>query len=108
RGMPGRNIKVKYFYNEEWWIFMIKRDLEPAGLRLGGTSWVTPGTFADNLRYLSNDVSDMEIVLFDTPEHSNMPTDEEVIVLRELCGELDMSCTVHLPSEINVSCPASE
>lgn len=87
---------------------MIKRDLEPAGLRLGGTSWVTPGTFADNLRYLSNDVSDMEIVLFDTPEHSNMPTDEEVIVLRELCGELDMSCTVHLPSEINVSCPASE
>ena len=42
---------------------MIKRDLEPAGLRFGGTSWVAPGTFADNLRYLSNDVSDMEIVL---------------------------------------------
>ena len=58
---------------------MIKRDLEPAGLRFGGTSWVTPGTFADNLRYLSNDVSDMEIVLFDTPEHSNMPTDERLL-----------------------------
>ena len=87
---------------------MIKRDLEPAGLRFGGTSWVAPGTFADNLRYLSNDVSDMEIVLFDTPEHSNMPSKEEIRLLRELCGELDMSCTVHFPAEICVSCSTLE
>nr|MBP9976033.1 hypothetical protein [Synergistaceae bacterium] len=79
---------------------MIKRVLEGNGLRLGGTSWVIPGTFADNLRYLSNDVSDMEIVLFDTPEHSNIPSKDEVRALRDLCGGLDMSCTVHLPSEI--------
>lgn len=83
---------------------MIKRVLEGNGLRLGGTSWATPGTFADNLRYLSNDVSDMEIVLFDTPEHSNIPSKDEVRALRDLCGGLDMSCTVHLPSEICVSC----
>ena len=87
---------------------MIKRDLEPAGLRFGGTSWVAPGTFADNLRYLSDDVSDMEIVLFDTPEHSNMPSKEEIRLLRELCGELDMSCTVHFPAEICVSCSTLE
>ena len=83
---------------------MIKRVLEGNGLRLGGTSWATPGTFADNLRYLSNDVSDMEIVLFDTPEQSNIPSKDEVRALRDLCGGLDMSCTVHLPSEICVSC----
>lgn len=87
---------------------MIKRDLELAGLRLGGTSWVTPGTFADNMRCLYPDVSDMEIVLFDTPCHSNMPTKEEVLTMRELCSELDMSCTVHFPEEINVSGSLSE
>ena len=83
---------------------MIKRALELPGLRFGGTSWVTPGTFADNMRCLSPDVSDMEIVLFNTPEHSNMPSKEEVLLLRDLCSELDMSCTVHFPSEIFVSC----
>lgn len=87
---------------------MIKRDLELPGLRFGGTSWVTPGTFADNMRCLSPDVSDMEIVLFDTPEHSNMPSKDEVRALRDLCAELHMSCTVHFPSEINVSASDSE
>ena len=87
---------------------MIRRSLEVKGLRLGGTSWVVPGTFADNLRYLSNEVSDMEIVLFDTPEHSNMPSKDEVRALRDLCGELGMSCTVHFPADICVTAPAEE
>ena len=47
-------------------------------LRVGGTSWVIPGTFSENLRCLSKDVSDMEIVLFDTPEQSNIPSKDEV------------------------------
>ena len=84
---------------------MIRRALEGNGLRLGGTSWVIPGTFADNLRYLSNEVSDMEIVLFDTPEHSNMPAKDEVRALKDLCGELGMSCTVHFPADICVYAP---
>lgn len=87
---------------------MIKRALENNGLRLGGTSWVTPGTFADNMRCLSPDVSDMEIVLFDTPEHSNMPSKNEVRELKDLCGELGMSCTVHFPADICVTAPAEE
>ena len=83
---------------------MIRRALEGNGLRLGGTSWVIPGTFADNLRYLSNEVSDMEIVLFDTPEHSNMPAKDEVRALKDLCGELGMSCTVHCNSCVRSIC----
>lgn len=86
---------------------MIKRRLELPGLRFGGTSWVTPGTFTDNMRCLSPDVSDMEIVLFETPEHSNIPSKEEVLAMRELCGELDMSCTVHFPVDIYANGSAS-
>lgn len=87
---------------------MIKRVLELPGLRFGGTSWVTPGTFADNMRCLSPDVSDMEIVLFDTPGHSNIPGNEEVLAIRELCRELEMSCTVHFPVDIYANGSASE
>ena len=84
---------------------MIRRALEFNGLRMGGTSWVIPGSFADNLRYLSNDVSDMELVLFDTPEDSNMPSKDEISALKDLCGELGMSCTVHFPADICVYAP---
>lgn len=69
--------------------------------RLGGTSWVMEGSFADNLRRLSCRVSDMEIVLFDLPGASNLPTAAEVLELRRLCLELKMSCTVHFPTELN-------
>ena len=66
-------------------------------LRLGGTSWVIPGTLAENLRYLSRDSDDMEIVLFDTPEGSNIPSADEVAELHDICLELGMSCNVHFP-----------
>lgn len=69
-------------------------------LRLGGTSWVIPGTFAENLRCLSRDVSDMEFVLFDTPELSNIPSKEEVRELGYLIGELGMTCNIHFPIDV--------
>ncbi|MDO5563237.1 MAG: cobamide remodeling phosphodiesterase CbiR [Synergistaceae bacterium] len=66
-------------------------------IRMSGTSWVVPRTLAENLRYLSREVNDMEIVLFDTPQGSNIPTKDEVLELRGLCGELGMTCNVHFP-----------
>ena len=71
------------------------------GLRIGGTSWVTPGTLADNLRQLAPDLADMEVVLFDTPMASNIPSPAEVAELAALCAELDMTCTIHLPAEMD-------
>lgn len=71
------------------------------GVRLGGTSWVTEGSLAENLRCLSGEVSDMEIVLFDLPHASNIPAAAEVEELARLCVEREMSCTVHFPSELD-------
>lgn len=82
---------------------MRKIELEFPGLRLGGTSWVIQGSFNDNLQYLSKEVSDMELVLFDTQEGSNVPSRAEVSMLKELCEAHEMSCTVHLPVDICVS-----
>jgi sugar phosphate isomerase/epimerase len=76
--------------------------------RIGATSWVINGSLSDNLRRISSDVSDMEIVLFDTEEQSNMPSEEEVSELRRLCGELDITCTVHFPVDVCASSDAAQ
>lgn len=68
---------------------------------MGGTSWVTEGSLAENLRCLAGEVSDMEIVLFDLPGASNIPAAAQVEELACLCAELSMSCTVHFPSELD-------
>ena len=72
-------------------------------LRFGGTSWVIPGSFAENLRVLAEDVGDMELVLFDTPQASNIPSAAEVRELASFCRELDMTCTVHFAQDICAS-----
>ena len=58
------------------------------------------GSFEDNMRALSHDVSDMELVLFDTPEHSNIPSEDEIYRLSALREELGMTCTVHFPADL--------
>ena len=77
--------------------------LKFGSLRMGGTSWVVAGGLADNAKVLSQEVSDMEIVLFDTPQASNIPTSDEILRLKELCCELDISCTVHFPTDLCLS-----
>lgn len=77
-------------------------------LRFGGTSWVVRGSHGDNLRVLAADVSDMELVLFDTPEASNIPTPDEIGRLSALCRELGMTCTVHLAQDICASADMKE
>ena len=77
--------------------------LKFGSLRLGGTSWVVSGSLEENLKALSRDVSDIELVLFDTPELSNIPPRDEILRLKDLCCELGMSCTVHFPENLCVS-----
>ena len=72
-------------------------------LRFGGTSWVIPGSFAENLRVLAEDIGDMELVLFDTPQASNIPSAAEVRELASFCRKLDMTCTVHFAQDICAS-----
>ena len=77
-------------------------------VHIGVTSWVIQGRFAENMRERSKDVDDMEIVLFDTPQGSNIPKKDEVMELRGLCQELGMTCTVHFPEDVCFSTDAAE
>lgn len=72
------------------------------GVFTGGTSWVKPGTFAENMREVSRDADAMQFVLFDCKYGSNIPSKDEVRALAELKHELTMEVVVHFPDNIEL------
>ncbi len=65
---------------------------------LGSTSYVIPADILPNVRRLAPLVDDVELVLFETPTASNMPSAAVVRELRELADEHETGFTVHLPT----------
>lgn len=65
---------------------------------LGSTSYVIPADILPNVRRLAPLVDDIELVLFETPTVSNMPTPTVVRTLRDLAVEHGTGFTVHLPT----------
>lgn len=66
------------------------------------------GDFAENIRALSSDVDDMQLVLFDNAYGSNIPSKNDVHELIALRRELGMSCTVHFPENVCMSLDGAE
>jgi len=69
--------------------------------RLGTTSYVIPDEIIPNVRFLSDRVDDIEIVLFETGGFSNIPSTEIVRDLKSLAADHDLTYTVHLPIDIH-------
>ncbi len=70
-------------------------------MRIGTTSYIIPpDDILPNVRYLADKVDDIELVLFESEEMSNLP-DEKTIRELSLLGEShDLSYTVHFPLDI--------
>ncbi len=66
---------------------------------LGATSYVVEAGLLENARFLRGLVDDMELVLFHTPEASNLPSEDEIGALAELAAG-GFGYTVHLPLDI--------
>jgi sugar phosphate isomerase/epimerase len=85
----------------------LQADAEIVGLpfRLGTTSYIIESGLAGNLLWLARRpgavrIGEMQLVLFDTPEISNIPSPEETARLANIASEYDMAFTVHLPDGI--------
>jgi sugar phosphate isomerase/epimerase len=75
----------------------------PLPFRLGATSYVIPDHLAANAAYLSSQVMDMELVLFDLDDGtSNLPDPEMCSRLKAAAHRNNFSYTVHLPLDIHV------
>jgi sugar phosphate isomerase/epimerase len=74
---------------------------------LGTTSYIIEAGLLDNLLWLSNRpdalrVREMELVLFEVPEISNIPSPREAAELALRAADRDMAFTVHLPDNIRL------
>ncbi|MCX5856421.1 MAG: cobamide remodeling phosphodiesterase CbiR [Deltaproteobacteria bacterium] len=68
--------------------------------RLGTTSYVIPADLRANVAFLADKVDDIELVLFESHEMSNLPDAVTVRALREMADRHDLTYTVHLPLDI--------
>jgi sugar phosphate isomerase/epimerase len=65
--------------------------------RLGTTSYIVPDEILPNVLYLADKVDDIELVLFESDEFSNLPDAATVKRLREIAEGSDLTYTIHLP-----------
>lgn len=72
--------------------------------RLGTTSYIIPAPILPNIRYLADKVDDIELVLFESHEISNIPDFETVKMLRDIADENNLTYTVHLPLDACLGC----
>lgn len=65
--------------------------------RLGTTSYIIPADLRTNVEFLADKVDDVELVLFESDEISNLPDQSTIRNLRDLANKHDLTYTVHLP-----------
>lgn len=65
--------------------------------RVGTTSYIVPADILPNVRFLADKVDDVELVLFESDEISNLPSPETVRELDGIASDHDLTYTVHLP-----------
>lgn len=68
--------------------------------RLGTTSYIIPDEILPNIHYLKKKVDDVELVLFESDEMSNLPSKEDIRELRAVGEDHDLTYSVHLPLDV--------
>ena len=70
--------------------------------RIGTTSYIIPDDLLPNVRYLSNVVDDVELVIFESDAMSNLPARADVGELRRIGNSTNLTYTVHLPLDASL------
>jgi len=65
--------------------------------RIGTTSYIIPADIIPNLLFLKDIVEDVELVLFESDEFSNLPSKTDVREMGRIAEDAGLSFTVHLP-----------
>jgi sugar phosphate isomerase/epimerase len=71
--------------------------------RLGSTSYVYPADILPNVRRLAPLVDDVELVLFEVNDQSNLPSPPVIEELSRLAEAHDLTYTVHLPLDLRLA-----
>lgn len=68
--------------------------------RVGTTSYIIPDEIIPNIEYLKDKVDDVELVLFESDEMSNLPSDDDVAKLQDIGEGYDLTYSIHLPLDV--------
>lgn len=69
-------------------------------IRLGTSSYIIPADIIPNVEFLRDKVDDVELVLFESREASNIPGPDVISRLSALAEENGLTYTVHLPYDV--------
>ncbi|HYN89028.1 MAG TPA: hypothetical protein VER55_10880, partial [Ardenticatenaceae bacterium] len=72
--------------------------------RLGSTSYVAQAGLVENAARLLGVVDDVELVLFDSPNASNLPDEATVLQLADVDGDR-LTFSLHLPTTLRLVDP---
>ncbi len=65
--------------------------------RLGTSSYIIPADILTNVEYLKDKVDDVELVLFESDEISNLPSVADISRLKEYALNDELTYSIHLP-----------
>jgi len=68
--------------------------------RFGTTSYIIPADIIPNVEFLKDKVDDIEIVLFESDEFSNLPSLSDLQQLADIAREYSLTYSVHLPLDV--------
>ena len=70
--------------------------------RIGTTSYIYPDEILPNVYKLKDKVDDIELVLFETGNAGNIPTQKDLKELKRISTKWNLTYTVHLPLDISL------
>jgi len=73
--------------------------------RLGVTSYVYPDAILPNVRAVAPVADDVELVLFESEDATNLPSPAEIDELRQLAATHELTYTVHFPIDAQLGSP---
>lgn len=68
--------------------------------RLATTSYIMPAPILPNLLFLGRHLDEVEIVLFESGNETNLPTQEEIREMSAIGLDMDLTFNVHLPGDL--------
>jgi len=71
--------------------------------RVGTTSYIIPDDILPNARYLAGKVRDIQLVLFELDDQSNLPDKAAIDELNAIGRQNDLTYTVHLPLDLRLA-----
>lgn len=72
--------------------------------RIGTTSYIYPDNIIPNVHRLKTRVKDFELVLFEVKDQNSIPSERDLLELRQISMDYDITYSPHMPLDLDLGC----